>query len=462
MQSLKDKRRKYIFQGPQQFSEVERGEVRGADLLLSEVDPIIERIKNFTKLAELGIDIGGGALFFGPKGAGKTYFAQYLATATKDCARFVNIRRFPKPKERSRESALAAEDIRELFRLSQEYVKDRNQPVILCYDEFEEMDEETLEELRIQLSGLKKRFNGIYFLFISTSAPDDLDERLFRPGRISDIVQFTELTVRGQCEVLRFAISRHPHDPSIDFESIVYLSREINTPAAIVDIANAAYLAAVGEKKSGAKIKQRHVISQYLRRITGQPAEETLDEKDLWITAIHEAGHTVLARILGMRLRFTSILPQLRSPEHHGQTNVEIPSKIAGTELFLDFLAFRFGGLIGERLFGCHDFLTLEDDIRDITSAIQVLVEKLGNGQELRRQHGYLALPRPLNEYSDGLRRIVERDMGHMAKQAFHRAWKAVRNADQAKVKTMIEKIARELLRKRILIRNEIEEILSK
>lgn len=455
---LKEQRRKYIFQDPPTFSPVEQKEVVGVEIILSEVNSIIERIRNFRELNALGIDIGGGALFWGRKGTGKTYCAQYLATATKNYARFIDIRGFPAQViGRGDRSSLTAADIREIFRLSEEYVKTYNLPLILCYDEFEEVEGEILTELRIKLSGLEKRLNGIYLLLISTSDPQELDERLFRPGRISDIIHFKELTPRGQCEVLRFAVSRRPHDPNIDFESIVHISDEIDTPAALVEIANAAYLEACREKKYEAKIEQRHLITQYLRSAAGQATEETLSEKELSKIALHEAGHVVLALLLGIPLRFTSILPELRNPEKHGQTNIEIPQKVSGIEDFLNFLAFKFGGLVGETLFGYRGLLTLGDDIHDITFVVDELVEKLGFGQEINRRYSYMALRRSLNEYSNELKQMAERDKGRLIKLALRRAWQTVENTGKEKVRVMIENVAKALLKKKILIRNEIE-----
>ena len=260
--------------------------------------------------------------------------------------------------------------------------------------------------------------------------------------------------------MLRFAVSHRPHNPKIDFKSIIHLSAEINTPAALVDIANDAYRAACRENNRNAPIEQRHIVSQYLRRITGQAAEETLDKEELRIIAIHEAGHTVLARLLGIEVCFTSILPRLRTPEQHGQTNIEISAKVAGTNTFLDVLAFRFGGLIGEKLFGYHNLLTHGDDIRDTTMAVSLLVEKLGCGNEIQKCHGRIALDRPLNEYSDKLRQMAERDRARLTKRALRRAWLTVKKAGEEKVKLMTEKVTQALLEKKILIRNEIEELL--
>jgi len=464
--SLRKKRRDYLFRKRTSFTPVKREEVRGVDVLLGQVDEIINRINNFSKLDALGIDIGGGALFYGPKGTGKTYLAQYFASAVKNSAKFVDMRDFPKPVSRSRgmEYSLLPEDIRLLFKLAREYVLKNKRPIILCYDEFEEVDDDVIEELRIQLSGMERRINGIYLLFISTSSPEDIDDRLFRAGRISDLIEFSTLTPRGREEVLRFWVSQNPHSKNINFKSIISISEEIDTPAVLASIANAAYREAIYENMpntDNAKITQRNVTDQYLRYAIGRPTEETLFGEELKIVAIHEAGHAVMARICGISVQFVSILPQLRNPEQQGITSVEISSKAMDIEMFLNYLAFCFGGLIAQRFFGYENFLGYGGDIKALSMSINEFIETYGGEGEIKKKYGHVHLARAFNEYSDELRETLERDKGRLSKRALCRAYKVIDKVGEKKVKKMIGKIADALIKKKILLGNEIEEILK-
>lgn len=463
MKSLKQRRYDYVFRDPPNFTPVSREEIRGVDIMLGEIEKIVKRIHDFSRFDALGIDIGGGAIFFGPKGTGKTWCSRYVATELRGHARFVDVRGFPRAVVGEREAVLRGEDTRALFELARKYVIKSRKPIIFFYDEFEEVGDEIVEELRLELCGIRERINGIFLLLTSTQDPDSLDERLFRPGRIGDHIQFSFLTRHGQLEVLRHYVEQYPHEFDIDYASLIYLFDEKTTPAVIKQVVNDSYLAACFEGKRGVvRLGKTNLLNQCMRHSLGQPAEEVLGDKDRWIVACHEAGHAVFAYFLGLRVPIVSILPQMDSSIRHGAKAI-VPSgdEIVNRKLMENLLVFRFGGMVAEKLFGYHHNLDFEDDIRDITLAAQSMVESLGCGMEIRKKFGHLVLKRSKHEYSDAMRRSLERDTGEIVKNAEKAAGNLVRRIGRKRMKECIRKVASGLLERSILLESEYGELIK-
>lgn len=467
MKTLDKRQKDYVFSEPPRFTPVTREQIYGVDTLLKEIDLIIRKICNFQELNRRGIRIGGGAFFYGPMGTGKTFLAQYVATVTQDHARFIDVRRFPRKTNSQENLHPSVKDLRVLLDISGEYVKEFQKPVILFFDEFERADGDIIEELRIQLCGIEEGINGIYFLLTSTSEPDEIDERLFRPGRINDLVRFTELSAFGQRAVLAGYFKESALESAADLESIAYLLEGVpgmDTPAAIKNFRERVLCSLPsGESTENALISSRSLLQECVRRITGQPAEEVItDQETLWVIALHEGGHAALARMLGIPLKIVSILPSLRPRASHGKTLAAFPQeRVITRRRMLDYMAFNFGGMAAEKLFGYGDVITQEDDLKAINYAARMLVETLSCGYEMRRRFGYLTIKPSALENSEEIKKIVERDAARLIQRAERYTWKTVRSFGYDRARRLIGRIAVELLEKKILLPSDLDRLFN-
>ncbi len=459
MESLSARRRAYVFGNELHVTPVTKDQIHGIDGRLAEIEKIISRLKNFRTLQSAGVDIGGGALFYGPTGAGKTYCAGYLVEETKEVARFVDIGSFPRRKSDEEEAELTQGHIRELFRLSEEFVKEHQKPIILFYDEFEKASEDIIEELILQLCGIRKKENGIYLLLLSTDDLSDIDERLLRPGRVSDHIAFTSPRLQGKIKILAYHVGYRPHEPEIDFESVAFLFEDEATPAFIARLVEMAHIDACTEEGRDASIKEKHLLYYAIHALTGTAAEEHFSEEGRYLLAVHEAGHALFAHFLGIPVQIVSILPQVRSSFHGGVDTAPPPEMLTSSEAIEKLMVFRLGGIMAERILGFPDRLTSENDLADIMNCVSMMVERLGCGKEMRQRYGYFVASGKDN--SDALRRVLESDEAIILKRIEKKAEALIRRIGEKRARTHIKTLAQVLLQKKIILSKELADILE-
>lgn len=456
MPSLASRRRSFIWKDPQPFKPVERHEVRGVDIVLGEIDEIIRYLKYFD--IKKKIDVGGGVLFYGPSGAGKTHLTRYLVSASG--VRAVDGWRFPLPRDRAPSQELVAEDIHDFYALAREYVKRSKRPIIIFFDEFDKKAADEMEDqLRAEIDGMEGRTTGI--LLVVTAAVEsieDLDAGLFREGRICIHMPLTRFTVRGNEEVLDFYIKQFPHSPEIDIKSIARVLGGKKTPAALKQLVQDSYRDVCLENTDGEMVlEQRHLIKRCMREMLGLEVENTLSAGERWKVACHEAGHAALARHLGFPVRLVTIMPVLDAEqERYGTTITGLPEGVMITrEILENQMACCFGGAQAERLFGHVGFI--DDDPEKATTVARELVDKYLCGRRTRQRYGPMTVEGSKDGYSPKLKKLLEDDTSALLKQAESRARLLLKKIGKARVK----RVAEALIKQGTLLQKDLDRLLS-
>src|SRR3989344_481197 len=462
MASLAKQRRDFIFSAVSAFAPVKREEIRGAGALLTIFDEVIERIKNFQFLTSIGLHPGGTLLLYGPKRTGKTYFSRYLATVSG--ARFVNIRNFPKPNtdEDGRETALCAEDVRELYKLAREFVKKHDKPIILFYDEFDGVEGGALEELRIQIDGVAGRTDGVFL--VATAAVEtveEIDSGLFGFGRaLTEPILFGYQTPQGKLDTLRYYVSLVDHDPGVDLESIASLFQEETSPAAIQQFVSDAYTRANLDNKNGAaKLTERLLAERCVRNLIGFEMDNERSHENDRTVANHEACHAASGRYLGLPIPLVTILPMRNAEiETRGATMVGIPeNRVVPLKVREDLMVFYLCGIIGQRRLGFPDDDGIGFDLINANMVAQKLVGDNAHGKLTLERYGCIVLNRPRSEYSERLRTTEELDITSFVKTAEKRAVALMRKIG----KRRLRRVAMALLEKKTILQNELRALLK-
>lgn len=462
MTFLEKRRYNYVFKAPPKFKPVKREQIRGAWSVLQALDSVIKQINGFHRLSRLGASLEGGIILHGPKGTGKTLCSRYIATESN--ARFVDVRELLShfAVDGHPVVELGAQEIRKLYKLGKEFVKKFNKPIIFFYDEFDEVDDHgVFEQMRIEIDGFQGKVNGVLWLLTSISGPDDIDDKLFRAGRIAIHVPLCGVSgSAGRVDILEYYVSLYPHQSDIDLGSIVCLLSQDDTPADIEQFVKDAFKEACLEQKGGnVRLGQKHLLKRCLRELTGFVVDESLDEKSKKIAAYHEAGHAVVARFLGLPVQAVTIMPTIRDDsESQGITISIIPDDHLITIKELENrVAVLFGGMVTEKYFGFPEGYGMYQDICSVNIGVQNLVENLLQGKKLRQRFGCLVLNRPKSEYSDTIKKIIEADVSRLIKRAERKAWNLIKRIGKAR----ITRVAKALLEKKILLQNELDELIK-
>ena len=279
-------------------SNVRFKDVAGAEEEKQELKEIVEFLKNPARFTELGARIPKGVLLVGPPGTGKTLLAKAVAGESKvpffsiSGSDFVELY-----------VGVGASRVRDLFDTAK-----HNSPCIVFIDEIDAVGrqrgagmgggnderEQTLNQLLVEMDGFESN-SGIIVL-AATNRADVLDPALTRPGRFDRQVYVHLPDVKGREEILKVHAKNKPLSPDVDLKRIARLTSGL----AGADIENVLNEAALLTARDGRYKISMIDIQEGLNKVLMGPKKvsRVITEKDKRITAIHEAGHAIIAQEL--------------------------------------------------------------------------------------------------------------------------------------------------------------------
>lgn len=270
-------------------------DVAGVDEARSELEEIVDFLKNPQKFQKLGGRIPRGVLLSGPPGNGKTLLAR--AIAGEAGVMFFNISGSDFVEVFV---GVGASRVRDMFEQAK-----RNAPCIVFIDEIDavgrrrhngfsgghEEREQTLNQLLVEMDGFEQN-QGI-IVIAATNRPDILDKALLRPGRFDRRISVSFPDVDGREKILGVHARSVPLFPDVNLRTIAR-----GTPGfSGADLANlineAALLAA---RQNQLAVSQDNLESAKDKIIMGTERRSWLmDSRERDMVAHHEAGHAILA-----------------------------------------------------------------------------------------------------------------------------------------------------------------------
>ena len=273
-------------------------DVAGLDEEKAELEEIVDFLRSPKKYIQLGARIPKGVLLIGPPGTSKTYIAKAVAgeagvpffsiSGSDFVEMFVGV---------------GASRVRDLFAEAK-----KNAPCIVFIDEIDAVGrrrgagigggnderEQTLNQLLVEMDGYGVN-EGIIIL-AATNRPDVLDPALQRPGRFDREVVIGIPDIKGREAIFRVHSRNKPLDPSIDMKVLARRTPGF-TPADIENMMNEAAL--LTARRNGSHIHMDDLEEAITRVIAGpQKKSRVISDDEKKLTAYHEAGHAVIARVL--------------------------------------------------------------------------------------------------------------------------------------------------------------------
>ncbi|HEX9101094.1 MAG TPA: ATP-dependent zinc metalloprotease FtsH, partial [Polyangia bacterium] len=279
-------------------NKVTFADVAGVEEAKDEVEEIIAFLKDPKKFTKLGGRIPKGVLMMGPPGTGKTLLARAIAgeagvpffsiSGSDFVEMFVGV---------------GASRVRDLFEQGK-----KNAPCIIFIDEIDAVGrhrgaglggghderEQTLNQLLVEMDGFES--NEGVILIAATNRPDVLDPALLRPGRFDRRIVVPRPDVRGREGILRVHAKRVPVSTEVDLATIAK-----GTPgfsgADLESLVNEAALLAARKDKD--KVDMRDFEEAKDKVLMGAERRSMIiSEKEKRTTAVHEAGHALVARFV--------------------------------------------------------------------------------------------------------------------------------------------------------------------
>ena len=326
-------------------------DVSGVDEAKEELQEIIEFLKEPQKFQKLGGRIPKGVLLMGPPGTGKTLLARAVAgeanvpffsiSGSDFVEMFVGV---------------GASRVRDLFEQGK-----KNAPCIVFIDEIDAVGrhrgaglggghderEQTLNQLLVEMDGFES--NEGVILVAATNRPDVLDPALLRPGRFDRRIVVSRPDVKGREGILGVHTKKIP---LADDVNIHVLARGTSGFSG-ADLANLVNEAALNAARYNQKVV-RMLDFEFAKDKVLMGSERRsmiINDQEKKVTAVHEAGHALLAVVLphadpvhkvtiiprGMALGVTMQLPV---DDKHNYTR----------EYLNDQIAILLGGRIAEEI----------------------------------------------------------------------------------------------------------------
>jgi cell division protease FtsH len=367
-------------------NKVTFADVAGIDECKGELEEIIEFLKDPKKFTKLGGRIPKGVLLMGSPGTGKTLLAKAVAgeagvpffsiSGSDFVEMFVGV---------------GASRVRDLFEQGK-----KNAPCIIFIDEIDAVGrhrgaglggghderEQTLNQLLVEMDGFES--NEGVILIAATNRPDVLDPALLRPGRFDRRIVVPRPDVRGRLGIIAVHTRKVPLAPDVDLDIIAR-----GTPgfsgADLENLVNEAALLAARLNKERVDVSDFDNAKDKVLMGTERKSM-IMSEREKRTTAIHEAGHAVVAHTLAGPdsdpLHKVTIIPRGRAL---GVTQtIPAEDRLGYSKEFLtNRIAILMGGRLAEEIVFNQRTTGASDDIEKATDLARRLVCEFGMSDRL-------------------------------------------------------------------------------
>lgn len=437
-------------------------DVAGLREAKSEVEEIVDFLKNPETYTKLGAKIPKGVMLVGPTGTGKTLMAKAVAGEA-------NVPFFSLSGSEFVEMfvGVGASRVRDLFKQAKEKA-----PSIIFIDEidavgrarskvnsFQSNDERenTLNQLLTELDGFGTN-TGVIVL-AATNRADILDKALLRPGRFDRHIYLELPNKQERIEIFQVHLKPIKKAKDVDVELLASLSPGFSG-ADIANICNEAALIAARKKKED--VEQEDFMEARDRIVGGLERKgKIISPKEKEIIAHHEAGHAIASWYLKNvdALVKVSIIPRGKSlgsawylPEEH---------QIITKSQFIDQICASLGGRAAEDIIFNEASSGALDDLEKITKQAYNMVAFYGLDEEIGPMSFYDStgenerfLGKP---YSENMAQLIDNEVQDLINSAYNRTKKLL-----LKHKNELKNLAKLLLKKEVIYLEDLEEILGK
>jgi len=270
-------------------------DVAGIDEAKSELEEIVEFLKDPQRFQRLGGKIPKGCLLVGPPGTGKTLLARAIAGEanvpffTISGSDFVEMF-----------VGVGASRVRDMFEQGK-----KNAPCIIFIDEIDAVGrhrgaglgggnderEQTLNQLLVEMDGFEA--NEGVILIAATNRPDVLDPALLRPGRFDRQIVVPNPDILGREKILKVHMRKVPLGPDVDARTIAR-----GTPGfSGADLANLVNEAALLAARKGKRVVGMTEFEEAKDKVMmgSERRSMVMTDEEKKLTAYHEAGHAIVA-----------------------------------------------------------------------------------------------------------------------------------------------------------------------
>lgn len=436
-------------------------DVAGLSEAKTEIEEIVEFLKNPQRYTDLGGKIPKGALLVGPPGTGKTLLAKAVAGEA-------NVPFFSMSGSDFVEMfvGVGASRVRDLFRQAKEKA-----PCIVFIDEIDAVGrargrnpnmganderENTLNQLLTEMDGFGS--NSGVIILAATNRADILDKALMRAGRFDRQIYVDLPDLNDRVAIFNVHLRNIKTDESLDVET---LARQ--TPGfSGADIANvcneAALIAARGNKKAVTKEDFNNAVDRIIGGLEKRSKITTDEEKHA--IAVHEAGHATIS----WHLRYASPLIKVtivpRGKALGAAWYLPEERQITPSQALLDEMCSTLGGRAAEELFLGRISTGAANDLERVTKLAYAMVVYYGMSDKLPNLSYYDSTGQEYGfskPYSEERAKDIDAEVSRIINEQYERAKKILTEHAEGH-----KQLAEVLISREVIFTEDVEHIFGK
>ena len=435
---------------PGSSSAVTWDDVAGLDEAKEELQEIVDFLRDPARFEALGARVPKGILFHGPPGTGKTLAAK--AVANESGARFYAqsasafVEMF---------AGLGAARIRKLFEEAR-----KNAPSIVFIDEldavgaqrtghgFNREQDQTLNQLLVELDGFENAHQVV--VMGASNRIQDLDQALLRPGRFDRQMLVPPPDLKGRIAIFAVHTRGKPLASGVDLGQIARQTSGL-TGAELANICNEAAIFA--GRRGDAYLSQADFDAALERVVAGLQQKKVLTEKERRILSYHEAGHALMAHLMGAAMELQKVTIVSRGDALGYAFYLPEEDRYLHTkEELIDRMIVALAGRAAEEVVFGRVTNGAANDLEKVTEIARSMVFEWGMADSVSsrtlRADNYA-----LSEATKGLR---DQEQARLTDSAYAEAVRLLQ-----KHRGPLDRLAGLLLEKETLVRDEVVELLA-
>ncbi|KAG8414639.1 AAA ATPase afg3 [Metarhizium acridum] len=442
--------------------KVKFADVAGLEEAKTEIMEFVSFLKQPDKFEKLGAKIPRGAILAGPPGTGKTLLAK--ATAGESGVPFFSV---SGSEFVEMFVGVGPSRVRDLFAEGR-----KNAPCIIFIDEIDAIGrarmesgrgfggnderEATLNQILTEMDGFNTREQVV--VLAGTNRADILDKALMRPGRFDRHIFIDRPTMSGRKEIFKVYLKKIVTNEDQDF--LVGRLATLTPGFSGADISNVVNEAAlIAARGNAEEVKMIH-FERAIERVIGGLERKSLvlkpDEKKT--VAYHEAGHAICGWFLRHAdpLLKVSIIPRGQGALGYAQYLPQ-DAYLMNTNQLMDRMAMTMGGRVSEELHFPTVTTGASDDFKKVSQMARNMVTQWGMSDKVGPVFFENDPNRMQKPFAEATAQQIDQEVHRIVDEAYKRCKDLL-----LEKKREVGLIAEELLKKEVLVRDDMVRILGK
>lgn len=438
-------------------SDITFDDVAGNEEAKESMMELVDFLRNPVKYARYGAKIPKGTILYGPPGTGKTLLAKALAgtagvpfiavSGSDFVEKFVGV---------------GAARVRQLFELAR-----KKAPCIIFIDEIDAVGrkrgiegggnderDQTVNQLLAEMDGFTGN-EGI-IVIAATNRLDVLDKALLRSGRFDRHIKVDLPDVDARYEILKIHSRNKPLNPEVDLREVAKLTLFMSG-ADLANVMNEASIYAAKHEHKG--ILMSDIDKAINKILVGEEKKNrnSISKRDKEVAAFHEAGHTLVAKLLAKRnVTKATIIPTTKGAGGYTMSFPQDDKMFETKQQLLNEIAISLGGRAAEEIIFGEDNITggASQDLKIATRVAIKMVKDYGMSKNV----GLINID---ELYENGLNNGTENDLViREVRNIIDETYKKVKEFLNEN-KCILYNLAQALLQKEVVYEKEIDEIIN-